>query len=830
MSPEKTFPKSAWLLFGLLLGWVALWSIGVGLIQYSLLESWSVPLKEWLSIALATLGWLLPDLLFLGLTLRQNWREARPLAVALLLMSLYLSLEVILRAIVGLPPKNGEPTWLELGLHFIIITPLILGLGIVGLWSEIRPFPKSWELLRALGLGKPPLVGLLTAGAIVAGLTIGWPLSGALGDSYGATLILLQALSLTLPAELLFRGSIWELLGRKFPQPRLTAALLTLAMYWVSLSSEILPHGEWLKLWSLISALPLALLITELRATTGSIWAGWLVASCYQAAPVLFTDPRVELPLLTQPWQTLAYSWMFAGAILLFLTLWGGRQIFLSQAWPLPRWAGNGLALLALVITWGGWLTGWFIWGKPGFYDDGFLIIMAEQADLSGATTITDLTARRTFVRDQLLKTAEKTQPPIREALESAGLSYRAYYIINMLKVEGHHTSMAKFANLPGVARVVRHPNVRPYPQKFKLPYGDAPNDPAGIGENVRQVKADQVWQMGFTGQGIVVAGQDTGYDWQHPALKKAYRGYDNGVADHTYNWHDAWDGTAAAFDDDQHGTHTMGTILGDDGQDNHIGLAPGAQWIGCRNMRRGLGNPASYAECMEFFLAPYPTDSDFTKGDVTKSPQVINNSWGCPDVEGCDDAILEPATEALRAAGIMMVVSAGNDGPACETVVEPPARYDDVFSVGATGENGLITGFSSRGPVPGHDLLKPDIVAPGDNVRSSVPGGEYGTASGTSMAGPHVVGLVALLWSANPKLIGQIETTEKIIRQSAIPLDVKDVCPIALQTAGHTSWLDELNPNAVACSCGGVSSTPNNVYGWGQIDALAAVKLALSY
>jgi subtilisin family serine protease len=277
-----------------------------------------------------------------------------------------------------------------------------------------------------------------------------------------------------------------------------------------------------------------------------------------------------------------------------------------------------------------------------------------------------------------------------------------------------------------------------------------------------------------------------------------------------------------------------MGTILGDDGSGNQIGMAPGAQWIGCRNMRRGLGNPASYTDCMEFLLAPYPLGGDaFAEGDVALAPHVINNSWGCPDIEGCDDDVLEPATAALRAAGIMMVVSAGNDGPGCQTVLEPPARYDNVFSVGATDNLGQITGFSSRGPVPGGEaLLKPDIAAPGADIRSSVPGGGYGLADGTSMAGPHVAGLVALLWSANPALVGNIDATEQIIRQSATPAEVNGACAVDLQQPRELSLLDELEAatSTSTCACGEVSGTPNNVYGWGKIDALRAVELARAY
>jgi len=265
-----------------------------------------------------------------------------------------------------------------------------------------------------------------------------------------------------------------------------------------------------------------------------------------------------------------------------------------------------------------------------------------------------------------------------------------------------------------------------------------------------------------------------------------------------------------------------MGTVLGDDGAGNRTGVAPKARWVGCRNMRRGFGNPGAYAECTEFFLAPYFHEGDpFEDGDVTMSPHVVNNSWGCPDFEGCYPDTLRPAVEALRAAGIMMVVSAGNDGPGCGTASTPPANYDAVLSVGATNEDGRIVGFSSRGPADG--LIKPDLSAPGENVRSSVPGGGYGFAGGTSMAGPHVAGLVALLWSANPLLVGDIDTTEALICQTAAARPVESACASEDKGSGLVAMIE--NP---VCACGGITGSPNNVYGCGYIDAEAAVRTAL--
>jgi subtilisin family serine protease len=836
--PVPSIPQL--LLFFLLLSWLVVCPIAVGIICLLLPATWPTLATNLLATAILAGLLFAPILGLAGLVRRRQWTSLRPFVWALVVTGLYIVAAAGIRAVTE--PLPAEPRALpllsETTLRLTILTLAALLVGGIGLGRAGVP---KWMLPHAFGFELPPVAGLFTALAVVAILTVGWPLTGALGDSWVALLILLYTLALCLPEEILFRGAILGIITFNFQHRKALAAFIAILIYIAFTPSQLVPRGDWAKLILLVTAIPLAVLLTELRALTGSIWPGVLFAWAYRAAPLLFADSRVELPLITEPWQTAARLWMVVGAGGLALLLWAGRT-WLAPRWRLSNLTTVALALVVALVLWAGWLGLWFAGGYPGFYNDGFLIIMAEQADLNGAKEIDDLLARREFVRTRLIETAQSTQEPVRAALDAAGLDYRPFYLINMIRVEGHHRRMQEFANLPGVAQVMLNPNVRPYPHRVSTGYGSTPEEGQGVGWNISQTGADAAWALGVTGRGIVVAGQDTGYDWQHPALKNAYRGQNgSGEASHAYNWHDAWSDAAEPFDDDRHGTHTMGTILGDDDQGNQIGMAPGAVWIGCRNMQRGIGNPASYTDCMEFFLAPYPTGGDpFTDGDISQAPHVINNSWGCPDIEGCDDNVLEPATEALRAAGIMMVVSAGNDGPACETVTEPPARYDDVFSVGASTENGLITGFSSRGPVPDganganerSPLLKPDITAPGDNVRSSVPGGGYGVASGTSMAGPHVAGLVALLWSANPALIGQIDATEQIIRQSAQPVEVDTTCPLNAPEANGNPLMDEMAALEVgnACACGEVSGTPNNVYGWGEIDALAAVKLALAY
>ena len=441
-----------------------------------------------------------------------------------------------------------------------------------------------------------------------------------------------------------------------------------------------------------------------------------------------------------------------------------------------------------------------------------FLVMLREQGDLRGAPSIASKTARGAFVADTLRAVAESSQRPLVSLLEDRGVPHHAYWIANMIWVRGDRALVEELAARGDVFHIYANPRV-----ELSSPVASSPSavdSPDAIEWGVARVHAPEVWALGFTGQGVVVGGQDTGYDWNHPALKNKYRGWSGSAADHDYNWHDAihsGGGVCGAdspepCDDNSHGTHTMGTMVGSAGS-NQIGVAPGAKWIGCRNMDQGAGTPATYAECFQWFVAP--TDLQDQNPDPSKAPHVINNSWGCPPSEGCTDpTILQSAVENTRAAGIEVVVSAGNSGSGCSTVEDPPAIYAASFSVGATDVNDNIAGFSSRGPVTvdGSGRRKPDISAPGVNVRSSVPGGGYGNFSGTSMAGPHVAGVVALVLSANPVLVGEPDRIEPLLTSSALP-----------RTATQ--------------SCGTVPGTeiPNNTFGWGRVDALPAFSSDLS-
>ncbi|MCI0488434.1 MAG: S8 family serine peptidase [Blastocatellia bacterium] len=442
-----------------------------------------------------------------------------------------------------------------------------------------------------------------------------------------------------------------------------------------------------------------------------------------------------------------------------------------------------------------------------------FLVVLSDQADLGRAYALATKRGKGRYVRDALWNKARSTQDPLLEWLRERNIEHRSYYIVNAIWVKAELPVMIEIAARAEVLRIEGNPRIQSVHEPDAQELSVKQERAAGVEQGVSYIRAPEVWAMGYTGQGIVIAGADTGYQWDHPALKSHYRGWNGATADHDYNWHDSIHAEGGdcgpdspqPCDDSGHGTHTIGTAVGDDGAGNQIGVAPGAKWIGCRNMDRGNGTPATYIECMEFFLAPYPVGGTPADGDPDRAPHITTNSWTCPPSEGCSSDTLQAAVEAQRAAGIMMVVAAGNAGTGCTSLASPPSIYDAVYTVGAL-DNGTdnIAGFSSRGPVAadGSNRLKPDISAPGTNVRSSYRDDDYRNLNGTSMATPHVAGAIALLWSAQTSLRNRVAETEAALNDTAVHL-LSDFC--------------------------GTSGPPNNIYGYGRMDIKAAVDFVLT-
>ena len=432
--------------------------------------------------------------------------------------------------------------------------------------------------------------------------------------------------------------------------------------------------------------------------------------------------------------------------------------------------------------------------------DEPFIVLFEDPQSLERALP------RGRAVYDRLRNRARTFQAEVRRSLDEAGVPYRSLYIVNGLAVRGNMGLARALAARSEVVRIVGDPVVRGLDSDLLAPAAPAFTVEWGVG----RINADDVWALDVNhGEGIVVASADTGVNWTHPALRPKYRGWDGTTGHHDYNWFDPIEGQAGPFDDDGHGTHTTGTMIGDDGLGNQVGVAPGARWIGCRNMDHGNGTPSTYIACNQFFLAPYPQGGDpELDGDPSKAPDIVNNSWGCPPSEGCDPDSLRGSFAALEAAGILAVAAAGNSGPACSTVDDPPGIYEDALVVGATDSTNRIVGFSSRGPVTvdGSNRLRPDVSAPGASIRSALLGGGYATSSGTSMASPHVAGAAALLWTGKPQVRGLIGISRCLLTESAANV----VTISTSQTCGTTT----------------TPIRPNNTWGYGLVDAYAAIHL----
>jgi serine protease AprX len=431
------------------------------------------------------------------------------------------------------------------------------------------------------------------------------------------------------------------------------------------------------------------------------------------------------------------------------------------------------------------------------------LVVLARQADLSRAAVLPTKVAKGRFVFNSLREVANHTQAPILALLRQRGIPYQSFWIVNMIQVTGDRALLEELAARADVKQIDANPYVRsalPVPTAFDTAL------PTGVEWNITKVKAPRVWSLGFKGQGRVVAGADTGVQWDHPALKSHFRGWDGTKANFDYNWHDASpQHSPTPVDPHGHGTFTVSEMVGDDGAGNQIGVAPGAKWIACRNMdSSGTGSPTSYSECFQFLIAPYPVGGNPSQGNPALAPDSINNSWICPPSEGCSTNTLLQIVNAVRAAGIFPAMAAGNSGSSCSSVSDPPAIYQSSVSVGALDSSNAIASFSSRGPVTadGSNRRKPDLSAPGVNVRGAVPTNGYqGGWSGTSMAAPHVAGGIALLWQAKPSLVGNIDATETRLEKTAVHLK-------STQT------------------CGGVSgqTIPNNTFGYGLLNLYRAV------
>ncbi len=414
----------------------------------------------------------------------------------------------------------------------------------------------------------------------------------------------------------------------------------------------------------------------------------------------------------------------------------------------------------------------------------GVLVWMAEQPDLStlkGASYATKAQYLRDF--------AQRTQRALLSELSSdeSVTDVRSFWLVNMVYVEATPSVIRRIAERSDVALVdisrIRHiiePKVtsKPIPRIKTVAW------------NIDKIKADSVWaEYGLSGDGVIVGTMDTGIEPSHPALQGNFSGY----------FFDAVNHQTAPYDDHGHGTHVAGTIAGGDGPgpfDHDIGIAYNAQIVSAKAFNAsGSGSDPDIIACFEYFVT--------LKADSGVDIKVVSNSWGSTD--GTDTTFL-PYVRAWHEFDIVPVFANGNSGPSPSSA-GTPGNFPNVIGVGATNSSDNIASFSSRGPAPNQypwndttlwsrpdwNFIKPDISAPGVSVTSSVPGGGYESWNGTSMATPHITGVIALMFEMNPGL-------------------------------DYSTIYDILTNYGVDHPSQG-APYPNNDYGWGRVNALLAIE-----
>ncbi len=414
-----------------------------------------------------------------------------------------------------------------------------------------------------------------------------------------------------------------------------------------------------------------------------------------------------------------------------------------------------------------------------------FFVVFQESASLDAASQVPDREQRGRAVVQILQETANRTQAGVQAILRARGADFTSYWVVNSIYVPNGNLGIARaLATRPEVSRIEPEPVISVPPVIVE----EAPIEVQSIEWGINKIRAPEVWPT-TKGAGIVVANIDTGVRYTHNAVVDQYRGNNgDGTFDHSGNWKDPSSICGATpCDNNNHGTHTMGTMVGDDDAGNQIGVAPEAEWISCKGCSTNSCSGSHLITCGQWILDP---NEDSSGSD---QPDIVNNSWS----GGGGNNWYMGIVDGWRAAGIFPAFANGNSGPNCGTAGSP-GDYFQSFASGATDIGDNIASFSSRGP-SAFGPVKPDVSAPGVSVRSSTASGDssYSNFSGTSMASPHTAGSVALMWAADPALRGDIAATEALLRGAAV----------------------DLGPG----TCGGTLAL-NNTFGEGRIDVKEAV------
>lgn len=394
-----------------------------------------------------------------------------------------------------------------------------------------------------------------------------------------------------------------------------------------------------------------------------------------------------------------------------------------------------------------------------------------------------------------LVKDGIKKQKPLLDFLSSKiqfnsslNIEFQSYWILNMILIRNASLEILNEVRyLPAVTQI--HENSKIFLEKPILrDVISEIRDSETIEWGVMKIRAPEVWELGLNGSGVVIGSIDTGARGSHELLHSSYIG--------DFGWFDPVEGSLLPVDTNGHGTHTIGTMVGENG----IGIAPGAQWMSCRAFdSSGSADLGNILACFQFLTCP--TDAMGQNADCGKAPHIVSNSWGSA---GGGLPIFQELIDTWHEGGIIPVFASGNEGDKGCGSVNSPGDYN-ALSVGSVGPSDTISSFSSLGPGAFLDFEpKPDLVAPGEGIYSAFSGSDsdYALQSGTSMATPHVSGAIALLLQQN----------------STLSYDqVKDALFHGLETKIET--LGDRN-------CGGVSDSrvPNNAFGHGRLDVFNSV------
>ena len=460
----------------------------------------------------------------------------------------------------------------------------------------------------------------------------------------------------------------------------------------------------------------------------------------------------------------------------------------------------------------------WLEKKDPYFGIQQFDDLNASSAKLSKPSTRAD---KRKAVYEVLTAHAKKTQSSTLEQLRTLGFEAESFWISNCILIKRApkfvFNFIVAFAGTDAGADIVelspnrivaRIPPIESMLENVSLTDLNIveKDEDRKIPWNLRMIKADKVWPI-TKGEGIVVANIDTGVDYDHPQLLASYRGTATGLhkVSHEYNWYDPTRVLSLPTDFHGHGTHTIGIMVGSD-----VGVAPGARWIAAQGCDSEKCSQERILASAQWVMCP--TDVNGTNPRCDLGADIVNNSWGGAVTDDESLTWFSATVEAWLAAGVIPIFANGNSGPACRTA-STPGDLEGVLAVGALDQNASLSFFSSRGPgsaKPGHSKYKPDYVAPGQGISSCRAGGGLVPMSGTSMAAPHLSGVVALLLS--------------VLRSWKIDLTFTDIRNLLAKSC-NIQILQQPQLGQQACYDVRWDTFPNYQYGYGLVDVEKAVQ-----